>query len=1056
MDFMHEHIDRKLVLVCAPAGYGKTSLLVEFAHDTDLPLCWYSLDRSDRDLRVFIEYLLAAIQHRFPGFGRRALELVQTSDSLSDSEALVGLLVNEVYSEIPDYFVIVLDDYHLVDASEPVNYFLDSLLQRLPENCHLVIASRTIPTLTPRGLAVLTARQEVAGLGARELRFTPQEIQDLVLQNYHQMLPDELAQELARQSEGWISGILLTAQTMWKGLFAGVARARSAGDSVYEYLANEVFAQQSDRVQRFLLGSSVLDEMSAERCDALLEVSDSAATLNLLEEGSIFIVRFDKDEERWYRYHALFQTFLRQKLEADFPDWKTALHLRAAAILEHDGEWDAALRHRLAARDVPGAVQVVLTAAEGMYDAGRLETLARWIDQLPEEALARLPRLIWYRGRVYAETGEAALALEWYDRARRGFEAEGDDGAVAQTLVDRGVNLRLQGRVQEAIDACQEALQRLAQTQRPEPLVAAGARRNLGICRCQLGQVREGTDELRQALHLYREADSAYGQALTHGDLGVAVRLAGNLAASELHFEEALRLWQQLGHPANTANALNSLAVGQQMRGEHERALATLDQALDYAQRAGSRRLLAFVWAGKGDVFRDTGRFEQAEAAYNESWRLAEALRDPSLQGYLLNATAQVHLIRREYNPAAALARRAYEQALERGLTQDAARYGVTLATIFFEQGNANLALDYLQRAEQTFTRSGARRELASTWLQMARVASTRGESQRALDYVQRMVEAAMELGYDHFLVQEGAGALPVLEAAASAGVGGEFLADLVRRTRQSISPSRPQPAPEATLPPPPRVRALALGTCSVLVNDRPLTAADWGTAKARELFFYLLSFPARRKEQIGAVLWPDLSPGRLRSAFHVTLYRLRRALGVHDCVLYDNEQYMFNRQLDYWFDVEEFESLLTQAEQLLATRPQAAEDCAQRALALYKGPFLEGMSYPNEEWYFWRREELDRRHLSGLQMLGDLRMARGDYAGALEAYRRLLAGDSLREDVHRSVMRCLVSAGERNAALRHYQTLVSLLQQELGVEPLPETVELYHLIAAGREEPVP
>ncbi len=1054
LDFMHEHVDRKLVLVSAPAGYGKTSLLIEFAHDTDLPVCWYSLDVADRDPRVFAEYLLAAIRHRFPQFGQHAQALLESSERLTDTDALVAVLVNEIYEEIPDYFVLVLDDYHQVNPSEPVNYLLDSLLQRLPENCHVIIASRTIPTLTPRGLALLTARQEVAGLGARELRFTPQEIQELVQQNYHQVLPDEAAQELARQSEGWITGILLSTQTAWKDLLAGVARLRGTGLSVYDYLASEVFAQQAPEVQRFLLATSVLEEMNARRCNALLGIQNADQVLELLEQGNVFIVRYEKEQERWYRYHALFQGFLRQKLAADAPEEATALHLRAAAILEEEGEWDGVFRLYMAAGDLQGAVRVAVRAAQEMYEAGRLETLAQWIDQIPEHALADVPRLIWYRGRVCAETGEWARALELYEQARRGFEQRGEAEAAAQTLVDAGVSLRFLGRLPEAIQAGEQALERLDRRGEAASLIAAGARRNLGICLYQMGRAAEGIEHLREALRLYTEGNSPYGRALTHGDLGAAFTLAGNLAAAELHNQEALRLWQQMGHFANMANVLNTLAVAQQLRGEHEAALATIDRALDCAQRAGSRRLRALLLAGKGDVYREQGEWEQAVAAYEEARRIAEAIRYPSLLRHLLNAMAEVHRARGEYPQALALARRAYDQATEQGLAQDAARCGITLAAIYLEQGNAGLAEEYLRRAIDTLSAARAGRELALAWLQLARVAHARADVPARQECIRRMVEVTLELGYDHFLVGEVARALSVVEPVMQSGVGGDVLADLVRRARQAAAPrSVAAGAPEE--PARMALRIEALGACNVFVGGRLLTPADWGTAKAKELFFYLLSFPSRRKEQIAEVLWPDLSAGRLRSAFHVTLYRVRRALGTNDCVLYDNEQYFFNRELDYWYDVEEFESLLTLAESLRATSPLEAESALEKACALYRGEYLDGMSFPDDEWCFWRREELARRYHGALQLLGDLRAERGDYGGALDAYRRLIACDPLREDIHRAIMRCLALSGDRNAALRHYRTVVDLLRSELAVEPLPETSELYRMIAEGREERV-
>lgn len=1054
LDFLYEHLDRKLILVSAPAGYGKTSLLAEFAHDVDVPVCWYSLDRSDRDLRVFIEYLIAAIRQRFPGFGHRTLEFLEGAERTIDTDALVGVLVNEIHDEIADYFVIVLDDYNLVNPSEAVNYFLGSLLQRLPENCHLIIASRTIPTLTPRDLAVLTARQEVAGLGARELRFTAQEIQQLVLQNYHQELPDDVAQELARQSEGWITGIVLSTQATWNDLLAGAVRARGASSGVYEYLANEVFSQQIPEVQQFLLGSSILDEMSAARCDALLGLDHSAGMLDLLEQGNIFIVRFEKDEERWYRYHALFQSFLRHKLASDAPERATALHRRAAEILGAEGDWDAAFQHHMAAGDVQGAIALILRCDDEMWESGRLGTLAQWIDQLPPAALGGQPRLMRDRARVHMENGEGGQALALYERACRSYEAQGDARALAHTLVNRAETLRMLGRPREAIEDCKDALARLAELSEPAPLIAAGAHRNQGISLCQIGRMAEGTEELRQALELYREAGSSFGLALTHGDLGVALCMAGNLAASEFHLEQALDFWLRIGHAGNIANVLNNLAMSQQLRGNYERALETLERALDYAQRAGSRRLEAMIWAGKGDLYRETGQWEAAADAYNEAWRLAEALPRPSLLAYLLNAHALVHRGRGDYTQALAMARRAYEQAAEQGLAQDAARYQVTLAAICLEQGNPALAREYLERAERAFARADARRDLALARLQLARVAHAQGDRASAFGYLRRVAEAVMELGHDQFLVPEAAGALDLLEAAAAAGVGGSFLADLLARAKRGTALAGWQPAVAASEPPPLRLRIQALGDSAVYVNDRLLSSTDWGSAKAKELLFYLLSFPSRRKDQIGSILWPDLSPAQLRSAFHVTLYRLRRALGVNNCVLYEDDQYMFNRQLDYTYDVEEFEALLAKAERAAGSDPAEAEACLQRAVSLYKGEFLDGMTFTGEEWCSWRREELEQRCLAALQMLGDLRMQRKAYAEALEAFRKLLTRDPLREEAHRAVMRCQALMGDRNAALRHYQTMAALLRDELGVEPVAETVELYRLLAAGADEP--
>ena len=209
--------------------------------------------------------------------------------------------------------------------------------------------------------------------------------------------------------------------------------------------------------------------------------------------------------------------------------------------------------------------------------------------------------------------------------------------------MNRGAALRLSGQARLAVSACQEALAELD----TEPAAAAehvaAAHRNLGVCLCQLGDLSSGTEELRRALEQYRQAGLRYGIALTHGDLSVALSLAGNQAASEWHNQEALSHWLEIGHPGNIANALNSQGVSQHMRGEYEAALATYERALDYARRGASRRLQAFIWAGKGDVYREMSRWPLAMQAYEQAQPLAEALRDPGLLCYLRTMKAEVH-----------------------------------------------------------------------------------------------------------------------------------------------------------------------------------------------------------------------------------------------------------------------------------------------------------------------------------------------------------------------------------------------------------------------------
>jgi ATP/maltotriose-dependent transcriptional regulator MalT len=314
VNVIHDQIQRKLILVSGAPGCGKTSLLTDFAQNTDLPVCWYALDETDRDTTILVAYLIAAIRQRFPDFGTRSEALLRgMRGAVPDTQSLVTVLVNEIYETIPEYFVLIIDDYHLVEGSQAIQLFFDLLLRYLPDNCHIILASRTVPELP---LVRLAAYQEVAGLGTADLGFTGEEIQGLFQAQYNLYLPDETASTLARESEGWITGILLTAQTFWRGLLENLARVRGTPEQIFEYLAREVFSQQPAEIRRFLLDSSILRQINPWFCDELFGTRDSRDLIDWIEQRNLFLTRLE-GQGPWYKYSRLFQEFLQARLRRE-------------------------------------------------------------------------------------------------------------------------------------------------------------------------------------------------------------------------------------------------------------------------------------------------------------------------------------------------------------------------------------------------------------------------------------------------------------------------------------------------------------------------------------------------------------------------------------------------------------------------------------------------------------------------------------------------------------------------------------------------------------------
>nr|HID15139.1 hypothetical protein [Anaerolineae bacterium] len=384
-------LECKLTLVSAPAGYGKTSALVDFAQHSPMPVCWYTADERDRDLSAFIEYLVGAIGERFPGFGEhtRAALASLAGDLFHDPTAIVGELVNEML-EIDTPFAVVVDNYETVDGAFGVRTFVHRLLEVLPFNCHLMLGSRVLPDVP---VTRLVAKRQLVGLTAQDLRFGSQEIRGL-LQLSGIEVSESQAEAIAANSEGWITGVLLLADllrdeakpalSMVEG--ATLRDVESATASTYGYLATEVLSRQPPDIQHFLRTSAVLREMSLRLCREVLQIREPRALLAEVERRNLFVTRFGRGTAATYRYHNLFRDFLHKQLRQHDPARYAELHRRAAERFEREDDVEEAVYHYLAAEDYPDATALMERVAMEWFTRGRVETLLRWAEALPEAA----------------------------------------------------------------------------------------------------------------------------------------------------------------------------------------------------------------------------------------------------------------------------------------------------------------------------------------------------------------------------------------------------------------------------------------------------------------------------------------------------------------------------------------------------------------------------------------------------------------------------------------------------------------------------------------------
>src|SRR6266699_1074998 len=383
-------IQRPLTLIAAPAGFGKTTLLSTWLEHASLPAAWLSLEQDDDDLTRFWTYVFTALARVHQGLGTSALALLQAStlSPLPPIEIVLTVWINDL-AALPHEVALVLDDYHLITA-QPIHRSITYLLDHLPPQLHLVMATRADP---PLSLARLRARGHLTEIRAAELRFTAEETAAFLTRALGLELSAQDIATLEARTEGWIAGLQLAALSMQgrKDIPGFLEAFTGSHRYIIDYLVEEVLARQSEPVQTFLLQTAILERLRGSLCEAVMGVmrepggeASGQAMLEQLEQANLFLVPLD-DERRWYRYHQLFAEALRHRLQRKHPTLVPELHKRASAWYEQQGLTRDAVHHTLAATDFVQAARLIEQAFNSLLRRGEIATLQRWAAALPDE-----------------------------------------------------------------------------------------------------------------------------------------------------------------------------------------------------------------------------------------------------------------------------------------------------------------------------------------------------------------------------------------------------------------------------------------------------------------------------------------------------------------------------------------------------------------------------------------------------------------------------------------------------------------------------------------------
>jgi len=761
---------RKLTIISASAGFGKTTLISEWVASCGQPVAWLSLDEGDNDPTIFLTYLVAALQTIMANIGAGVLGVLQ-SPQPPPTKSILTTLLNEI-ATIPDNFILVLDDYHIID-SKPVDNAITFLLERPPPQMHLVITTREDPQLP---LARLRVRGQLTELRAADLRFTPIESADFLNQMMGLNLSAEDIAALETRTEGWIAGLQLAALSM-QGHQDTASFIKSFSGShhfVLDYLVEEVLQQQTESIQTFLLCTSILDRMCGPLCDAVLPAPSTSGqeTLEYLERTNLFIVPLDS-ERRWYRYHHLFADLLRQRLHqslassaGDEGKGIAEYHIRASVWYEDNGLEIEAFHHAAAANDVERAERLVEGKGMPLHYRGVVGPVLHWLESLPTMVLDARPSLWVMYASLLLFSGQSA-----------------------------GIEQKLQ--------AAEASLKSTEPDNRTQDLVGqiASMRAVLAI---PLNQIETIIAQSRRALE-FLHPDNLTVRTTTTWALGRAYGLQGNRAAASQAYTEAISIGQASGNIMFTLAAMTSLGNIQEAENQLSLAAETYRRVLRlFGDKPQPFTCEAHL--GLARIFYEWNDVEAAEKHSQLSLQLARQVENTGTVASCGVFLARMKLAQGDVAGAAVVLAEADQFVRQNnfvGLTLEIAAAQVLMllhqgnlaaaahlaqthelphsqARVLLAQGDSSAALAALEPLRQQMEAKGWADERLKVMVLQAVAHHASGEKDKAVQVLGEALALAEPSGFIRIFVDEGIPMTRLLSEAAAHGIMPDYTGKLL------------------------------------------------------------------------------------------------------------------------------------------------------------------------------------------------------------------------------------------------------------------------------------
>ncbi len=1097
---LDEGVERRVILITAPAGYGKTTLLSHWARllRQKYPLAWCALESEDAHLARFISHFFLSLTPLFPNIEEKVGEILRSHDV--SPKAAFRVLLSHLYASTHPVFII-LDDMHYIDSSPDIIESIDMLVRNAPPSLHLVLSTRRFPQIP--SLIQLHLQGEILRLTAEDLAFTPEESTHLLRDVFGLDVASSQIEQIYHKTEGWPIALHLIARLIQE---QHLPPAENIGEllptatrDLYNYLLHVILAGQPPHILAFLYRTSIVDMLTPPLCALLTGEQNALSVLSYLEESGLFT--FPEDDERThYRYHALFREFLRRRLQEEMDDMEIrALHRRAGSYFLAQEDEEHALYHFLSAGDYTAALALFRSMWATFLHRKRTSQVEEWLTYFPKELREQDPVLILSQAKLALLHGDVYQA----DRLYRKFESLADEVKDIELLLHYyrgrlGIYKR-QGKFSDAFRVAKEALSYVRDPGEEAEFLASMAYarylvdgpttevfallhkakdrshyakdafvrgrilKYIGNLYAVMGNLIAAIHVLQDAVSILEHAKHRYPQIFILDNISYYHYLVGNLETAELLVNRAAQIARYFGLEDEYGGNIKALIRA--ARGDFQEARAYHEKALRIQVRQNNFREVPVTMNWLGLLARLEGQLEEALYWGEQSLSRREALGEQYEIGLSLIDLGATHMARGELQAAERLWGRAFDIFSRFKAQFELTQLHFYLAYLAYVRGQeemVRLHLEQSMKLAKTYEHGTPTRCLHFYTLEKSWTAPLMAYALKQKIVPECAKCLLVRLGQDAFRAL-----LPLLDAEeADVRVRAvQTLADI--RLPAALRPlyeHRHDPAPEVRkaigrsiavllqIPPEP-LRVQTLGGFHLWRAGREIT--KWPRRSARDMFIFLLHHTPHPvpSDMLMEALWPGASP--IKAA-----QRLRRATSDLRHVLEPelpptlSSRYIRVKEGTYtlllpegsYVDVMEFERKIKEARSLVARGAAAqAQEQLEEALTIYQGDYLP--EWPYVEWLLQRREHVRRQFGDATRLLARLYMHSQDVGRAIHYAQRALSVDPYDEEAIFILIHSYIAEGRAAKAALTYRSFEKRLQQDLGVSPGPHLLSLYKQI---------